>query len=358
MDAFATPPKLLTKCCRGKAPFVFALLRVCLFGSWVGVLYWQSSAFSSSSNGWGVYMTSWSLVWQTVYLFFAAMTTVLAVAKMQPCSWCVTTPWYAHVTWLMHMTAVVIPVLSALIYWLFIHDPCNSLDGEPPAAQDDDCTPDAITYGVPQLHALSATAAILDFCIHQHWYPPWDISIPICFGSIYLTFTYLHYKRTETVLYDSLDWSDSGAAAMFGLMILLVVIPAFYTVFAWLDLLFKQRKLFKVVRAVLACLVDWATCCWCKAVCGPKPKPKRDIEAQPMDAACQTEEGTNLLAALVGHQPPDMASFKRTSFRRVLSQDDAYTSATAAMSRRLSTRESLRPPEKTTPYGSPRFVAT
>eukprot|EP00962_Isochrysis_galbana_P051823 scaffold23233_cov111-Isochrysis_galbana.AAC.4 len=356
MDAFATPPKLLTKCCRGKAPLVFALLRVCLFGSWVGVLYWQSSAYSSSSQDWGAYVTSWSLVWQTIYLFFAAMTTVLAVAKMQPCSWCVTTPWYAHVTWLMHMTAVVIPVLAALIYGLFIHHPCEILDGAPPAAQDD-CTPDAVAYGLPELHALGATAAILDFSIHQHWYPPWDISIPICFGSIYLSFTYLHYKQTETVLYNTLDWSDSGAAAIFGLMILVVVIPAVYSVFAWLDLLFKQRKLFKVVRTALACLVDWASCCWCKAVCGPKPKPKRDLEAQPMDAACQTEGGTGLLAALAPDNPPDMASFKRTSFRRVLSHDDSFTSAPAAMSRRLSTCESLRPAEGT-PYTSPRFVAS
>jgi hypothetical protein len=353
MEAFATPPKLLTRCCGGKAPLGFALLRVCIFGSWVGVLYWQSSSASSSSSsgqGWGVYVTGWSLVWQTIYLFLAAMTTVLAVAKRQPCSLCVTTPWYAHATWLMHMTAVVVPVLGALIFGLFIQSSCEDLDGAPPAEQDD-CTPDAVAYGVPQLHALSATVAILDFCIHQHWYPPWDISIPICFGSLYLTFTYLHYKQTEVVLYDSLNWADTGSTCTFGLMILIVVVPAVYSVFAWLDMLFKQRKLLKVLRRILACLVSWASCCWCKAVCGAKPKPKHDLEA--MDAACQTEGGKGLLASLSPDKPPDMVSHKRASFRRVLS-DDSFGSATT--SRRHSSRDSPRPAERT-PYSSPRFVA-
>jgi len=308
-------------------------MRICLFISWFGVMIWQSSAYKGTTYGerWGAYVTNWSLVWQTVYLTFAATTTTLAFLKKQPWSCCVKTPWYAHVTWAMHMTAVIAPVMTAIIYWIFIHDTCETIDGKPPEGRDD-CAPDVVTYGTLNIHLINALVAVLDFCIHEHWYPPWDICYPVCFGTIYLIFCFLYYKQTGFIVYESLDWSESGAASMFGLMIVLTVIPAFYSFFAWMDMLFKQRKLFKILKGILNCLIDWITCCWCKCCCGPPPKPKRDLEAPLVNVACQTEGGTSL--AMVQAAMAEKSPNKRSSLRKLTSAEMPLMSSKAVSCRR------------------------
>ena len=339
MDAFATPPKIMTWSCSKKAPAIFSLLRVILCVFSFGILIWQASAHGGTASGDNrtVYAANWSLVWQVIYLFFAALTTMLAVAKRQPCSCCVTTPWYAHVAWLMHMTAVVIPVLVALSYWIFVYDDCDNIDGSAtPGDPSDDCSPDEASNGSLNLHGINAAVAVLDWMWHEHWYPPWDISIPICFGSLYLCVSFLHYKQTDVIIYEWLDWSDGSSATALGLAICLFVIPAAYSIFAWLDFLFKQRKLFKMIAWTLGCLRRCVVCCWCKPCCSPPPKSPPDAEAPPIDVACQTDSGSQI-------GPAPASSNKRTtsrsSFRRILSEDDAIA-AVAAASRRPRAEQS------------------
>lgn len=328
--AFSTPPRLFAWSFGGLAQAMFVLLRVALSVAWFAVLLWQVVDAAGTSN-WGVYLTNWSLVWQVIYFFFAALTTSVAVFKKQPCSGCKTTPWYAWLAWSMHMTAVVIPVLVAIFFWILVYDGCPKGDVSATPATEDDCSPTPVTYGTVNIHGINAFVAVLDWCVHTHYYPPWDLSFPVSFGSSYLIFSLLYQRQTDFVIYKALDWTEPSRAATLGLVVVLVAIPAVYLLFAWLDFLFKQRKLFKIC----GCLLQYLFCCkpWCA---GPEPD---DVEkGEPVDMQCQTDGNPKAFPELPSKRE-SMRSTRLSTRSTRLSAAEARAAVERA-SARLSARDS------------------
>jgi len=327
MEAFGTPPWLFTRLCGDRvAAATLVLFRLSLFVVWAAVVLWSATDKLGTYYGdqWGIYLTNWSSVWLLIYLFFASLTTCLAVAKKQPCSGCTTTPWYAHIAWLMHMTAVVFPILVTVCYGYMTgpddgpyscpnNDPPSggfpegvvgtdntNNDADPPNTPDktDDCglrydylkdqydsESFVAPYKIPaDLHGWIMLVALLDWCVHKHWYPIWDMAFPLSFGATYIVFTLMYQQRTELVIYPKINWRDGDEDTAVGvaLVIILTIVPLIYAVLALCDLLFKQWKWLEVLRSIR----DFFWRLWTSPCC----PPPEDLErGEPIDVECQTD---------------------------------------------------------------------
>ena len=328
MEAFGTPPKPWKYVCGDRvATALYLIYRICLFGASLGVAIWLATEHDSSTHygqRFFIFLPNWMLIYQVIYLLLASTTTALAVAQKEPCACVVpcccttiTTPWYAHLAWAMHMTAVVMPIYLVLFDSFLVGDlsngpQCNMWSGDndnddwtddccPKLSYwDSECTQQApqgvssstiavATYLIPRsTQWITLLISLLDWCVHEQYYPVWDMFWPQLLCCIYTVFTLIYQEETGEeegatpyVVYPELDWSEASNAAMVWFTKFFSMVALIYGIMALLDMLLKKYMLCACL--MLPCKI--CHMCWTSPCCPPAGLEK----GEPVDVECQTD---------------------------------------------------------------------
>jgi len=215
-------------------PIAFFALRTFLAAFWFGIFIWrqidpdpQRSGEPYNPEFWA-YLTNWTLVFELIYLIFAAVSTGMAIfAKQIPDGKGEATPWFVSVTWAMQGTAVLMSFLVLVLYW--------ALDFNPDK--------DVVDFANVATHGINFVIMLIDLVINRQ---PWHlvhIFMPLGYALTYLIWSYVYWAISGRVLYEVLNWGKPVSAGRIAAIIICIVLPLFWIVFY---LLFLWRRCCRV----------------------------------------------------------------------------------------------------------------
>lgn len=216
-EAFGTPSRF-AKCL---SPTAFLLIRVALFAFWFGITIWRLAEGGLHIK----YLTHWTLVFECVYLFFAAFSTFMAVTGFAgiPDGKGKATPWFIQITWAMQGTALLMSVLVFLLYWV--------LDYRVVCASDQGCP--VVDFKNIAVHGINALVMVIDLLINRQPFHLVHIFLPVIYAATYLAWNIIWQATSGDVVYMILDWEgNTSKAASVAAGVCLIVVPLFW-VLCW-----------------------------------------------------------------------------------------------------------------------------
>lgn len=166
---------------------------------------------------WWTQLTHITLIFELVYLGFAAATTGMALYSTLPDGKGNATPWFVSVTWAMQPAALVASLMVFLLYWALLYTPGDTIHGI-----------SVVTHGINFLIML------VDFLVCRQPLYLAHIFMPCGYSVAYLLFTLLyfagggvnHEDLVSPYIYSVLDWGGNTAGTFrLGALILLLGVP-------------------------------------------------------------------------------------------------------------------------------------
>jgi len=215
-QAFGGASPLCSKCL---PPMAFLAVRAILFFFWLGVVIWRAAEGSLHIK----YLTHWTLMFELFYLFFALLSTFMAVTGFHgiPDGKGKATPWFISVAWASQGTALVMSVLVFLLYWILDYSAvCGTPAGCP-----------VIDFANIAVHGLNALVMIIDATICRMPFHLAHIFMPMIYAVAYLTFNVIWQVSGNGYVYLVLDWQGDGSkAASIAGGVVVVVVPLFFVI--------------------------------------------------------------------------------------------------------------------------------
>lgn len=216
--AFGEPSRLF-KCI---GPMGLLAIRVSLFTFWCSFWLWRLIG----GNLYAKYLTHWTATFELVYLFFAALSTLMAVTTFHgiPDGKGSSTPWFARIAWAMQGTALVMSTLVLLLYWVldFAFE-CQTEDGCP-----------VIDFSNVSMHGINAVIMWIDASLDKQPLYLSHIFMPVIYSAIYMAWNVCWSLANGEPVYGILDWENNTPRALtIAACVLFVVLPLFYGLFLW-----------------------------------------------------------------------------------------------------------------------------
>lgn len=181
---------------------------------------------------WFTQLTHWTLLFELVYLGFAASTTAMAqFGRVPDGTGRSGTPWFVSVTWALQPAVLVGSFLVFAMYWALLYD-----GGAVEAIS-------VVTHGV------NFGVMLVDFAICRQPFYLAHVYMPLAFALLYLLFSAIYYAAggvyhkdlTSRYIYSVIDWSDPSSALKLGGAIMIIAIPTIYALFFMLYLVLRHR---------------------------------------------------------------------------------------------------------------------
>jgi len=211
-----------SRLCKCIGPMGLLAIRASLFTFWCSFWLWRLIGGNLHAK----YLTHWTATFELVYLFFAALSTLMAVTTFHgiPDGKGSSTPWFARIAWAMQGTALVISTLVLLLYWVldFAFE-CQTEDGCP-----------VIDFSNVSMHGINAVIMWIDGIM---WDQPFYLShifMPVIYSAIYFAWNVCWSLANGEPVYGILDWENNTPRALtMAASVLFVVLPLFYGLFFW-----------------------------------------------------------------------------------------------------------------------------
>lgn len=222
---------------------VLVMTRFIFFAVFSWHLTW--ALLDASSPLWFIYLTSWSLVVETLYFFFSFFTAfkaygMLVIGELGDG----TLPWYVTVAWILQHIAVPAGALVSALYWTFIDPIWGSPD---------------LSWRNCFIHAVNYLLLMVDLVLSWNVFYLKHVAWFYLYVLLYVIWTLIHYwakmgtlygcsdyPPEECPIYGVLDWHKPSATGILGLMVFVVVIPALSYVLWWC--VYKRRSMGALVR--------------------------------------------------------------------------------------------------------------
>lgn len=218
------------------SPRALLAIRAVLFALSFGLLIWSSvhEALKGEYGRWWIFLTHWTLTWETLYLCASTASTAMALYSSVPDGKGDAIPWFAAVTWAMQGAAMVMTLLVFVLFWLLEYNPEE----------------DTITALTLSAHGGNCLLPLFELLLSNN---PWHLAqmyVPLLYGTIYLLFTIVYQVIKDDYIYRVLDWSKPAAAAQMGVIIVFVVVPICWALF-WFLVRWRQSAAQQTVEKTM-----------------------------------------------------------------------------------------------------------
>lgn len=172
---------------------------------WLGISIWS---ITEGSIRWPIFLTSWSLVVELLYLGVALYNTWLVrpsnsdIPAVAPAS--------VKLAWLLNGITLPVATLVAVGYWALVY--------RPPFNPISACT-----------HGLNLLVILVDAMVCSHTYVLSQYCVALAFSVLYYVWSGIHAvadvggENGESYIYANVDWKDAPTATVVTLIITLFV---------------------------------------------------------------------------------------------------------------------------------------